>query len=164
MKKHIAFILAVVLCFAFCACGSPKNSAPKDTIDFFGDGFSWEMTIKDAEDYIKKNQVNEAPVEIQRNDEFGFTTVSDDYYFFGFHDKYNGKLVRVSINAPNFEPTLKRWFGEPTSEESILDSPWLEWHGILGGRNTTVTYMGALGVLEFSLDDYWNTAESVLAK
>ena len=73
----------------------------------------------DLEDYIKKNQVNEAPIETDRNEEFGFTTVSDDYYFFGFHDKYDGKLVRVSINAPNFEPTLKRWFGEPESEDSV---------------------------------------------
>ena len=57
MKRHLAII--IIICLSLVACGNPKATVPKDTIDFFGDDFTWNMTIKDAEDYIKKNQVNE---------------------------------------------------------------------------------------------------------
>ena len=165
MRERKAFvILVLILSLAFSSCGDTKTSVPEDTIDFFGDGFSWDLTVEGAEAYIRKNQVNESPIEIEKNEQLGFTTVNDDYYLFGFHDRYDGKLVRVCINAPNLEPTLKRWFGEPSEETTTLDSPWLKWHGILGGKSTTVTYMGALGILEFSLDDYWNTAESIFTE
>ena len=69
-----------------------------------------------------------------------------------------GTYVLLTYNGQFFDSTLKQWFSEPTEEDMFFDAPWLEWHGVLGGRNTTVTYMEALGRLDFSLDDYWKTA------
>lgn len=131
-KTIVALVFVVVFIALTCFCFLYKDYS-RHTFEYMDAGFTWDMTMEDAEAYIEKNQV-----QTWRTIEVTDDEVSDGFYSFDFED---GKLYRVRFDMgmdKSIINTCNNWFGEydKHKDSKYGDFGYYYWYGKMAGKKT----------------------------
>ena len=153
MKRILSLITITLLTLSLVACG--KNYKAR-TFDFFGDDFSWDMSIKDAKEYIEKHQINDSKIEIDEGKLY--TIVSDNYYIFRFDTDEKMDFVKLKVGADdNILDMIIDEYGNYDGKGDIAGAPYYYWYGTLSGEPTKLSLdtdsISDYYYIEFCLED-----------
>lgn len=158
MKRILCFVLIFLMCLTLCACGKSSPDFDSRTFDFFSDSFHWDMTVQEAEEYIKDNQIDEADIEISEYEDF--SVISDGYYVFRFDTNDKMEFVKVRVDADeHILDTIIEEFGNYDKKYEFGDDPIYCWYGTMDGKNVqmaldyTPLVISETFLIEFELMD-----------